>query len=122
MSKIAHKLVAKTAYEIACEVYEVLASNNRFYKTYPNVHIFADRCWPEFIGDARRALTSMLRPDPETGKFKYSEHIRDEIAEALILEGEAKSAPAIDLNKLREAAGIGPMPRSLISDNVIKFQ
>src|SRR5690348_10535896 len=97
MPKIAHKLVAKTAYEIACEVYEVLASNNRFYQVYPNVTVFADKCWPEFIGDARKALTAMLRPDPLTGKFRYSEHIRDEIFEALVLEGEAKAAPPIDL-------------------------
>lgn len=95
MPKIAHKLVAKTAREIACEVYEVLASNNRFYQLYPTSNSFVSRCWPEFIGDARRALTSMLIPDPETGKFKFSEHIRNEIAEALILEGEMKSAPLI---------------------------
>jgi hypothetical protein len=109
MPKIAHKLVAKTAYEIACEVYEVLASNSRFYKAYPNIEIFADRCWPEFIGDARKALVSMLRPDPMTEEFKFSKHVRDEIAEALILEGEAKASPPIDLNKLREAAGLEPI-------------
>lgn len=95
--KIAHKLVAKTAYEIACEVYEVLASsNNRFYKTYPTVESFTNTNWSSFIGDARKALTKMLVPElnstPEHPIFKYSEHIRNEIFEALCLEGEIKSS------------------------------
>lgn len=98
VSKIAHKLVAKTAFEIACEVYEVLAgSNNRFYKLYPTVESFTSNCWSEFIGDARKALTRMLQPepgsDPKRPTFKFSEHIRNEIFEALCLEGEIKSSP-----------------------------
>lgn len=113
MPKIAHKLVARTSKEIAYEVYEVLASNNQFYRLYPNADLFVERCWSEFIGDARKALTSMLIPDPMTGQFRFSEHIRDEIFEALCLEGEAKSAPALDLNKLRESAGIEPISRPL---------
>jgi len=93
MPKIAHKLVAKTANEIACEVYEVLASaNNRFYQVYPTIESFTRNNWKEFLGDARRALTSMLVPN-EKGEFKFSEHIRSEIFEALCLEGELKSQP-----------------------------
>lgn len=91
--KIAHKLVAKTAHEIACEVYEVLASNNRFHRQYPTMESFVYFHWQEFIGDARKALVQMLKPDPLTGKFKFSEHIRDEIFEALCLEGEMKQSP-----------------------------
>lgn len=116
MPKIAHKLVAKTAVEIASEVYEVLAgANNRFHQAYPTMDSFVDRCWPEFIKDARRVLTSMLVPTPGTNppQFKYSQHIRDEVFEALCLEGEAKAAPPLDLNKLREAAGIESLPRAL---------
>lgn len=113
MPKIAHKLVAKTANEIACEVYEVLASsNNRFYKAFPTMESFTETHWSEFIGDARKALTSMLVPQ-DNGEFKFSEHIRDEIWEALCLEGEAKAAPPLDLNKLREAAGMEPIARPL---------
>lgn len=100
MTKIAHKLVAKTAYEIACEVYEVLASsNNRFYLAYPTMASFTETNWSSFIGDARSALTQMLRPEPhstpEHPVFKFSEHIRDEIFEALCLEGEMKGTPQI---------------------------
>lgn len=98
MTKIAHKLVAKTANEIACEVYEVLASaNNRFYKAYPTVESFTRTNWSSFIGDARKALMSMLQPEPgsnpEHPTFRFSEHIREEIFEALCLEGEMKSQP-----------------------------
>lgn len=98
LPKIAHKLVAKTANEIACEVYEVLAgSNERFYHTFPTMESFTSTHWPEFIGDARRALTSMLLPepssDPKHPTFKFTEHIRNEIFEALCLEGEAKGSP-----------------------------
>lgn len=94
MTKIAHKLVAKTATEIANEVYEVLASSSdRFYKQYPNRNAFVFRNLSYFITDARKALTSMLIPDPSTGEFKYSEHIRNEIFEALCLEGEIKAFP-----------------------------
>ena len=118
MSKIAHKLVAQTAKEIACEVYEVLASaNNRFFKLYPTMDLFVNRCWSEFIGDARKALARMLQPepgsDPRYPTYKYSEHIRNEVFEALCLEGEMKAPPPLDLNKLREAAGFEPVQRPL---------
>lgn len=98
MPKIAHRLVAKTANEIACEVYEVLAgSNERFYQAFPTMESFTRNHWKEFIGDARRALTSMLLPeagsDPSNPTFKFTEHIRNEIFEALCLEGELKNQP-----------------------------
>ncbi len=94
MAKIAHKLVAKTANEIACEVYEALASNSdQFYQVYPTMESFTSKHWSYFLGDARKALTTMLKPDPLTGEFRFSEHIRDEIFEALCLEGELKGTP-----------------------------
>lgn len=93
MPKIAHKLVHETAKEIAHEVYEVLATeSNKFYKMYPNRNSFVSKNLHYFIGDARKALTSMLVPD-SNGNFKHSEHIRDEIFEALCLEGEMKAHP-----------------------------
>ena len=97
MSKIVHKLVAKTANEIACEVYEVLASaNHRFYQAYPTMLSFTKNNWQSFIGDARKALTQMLIPEPNSNPanptFKFSEHIRTEVFEALCLEGETRQA------------------------------
>lgn len=100
MPKIAHKLVAETAKEIASEVYEVLASNNNFYKVYPTREYFVVQCWSQFIGDARKALTRMLQAkpgsDPEHPEYNYSEHMRNEIFEALCLEGELKGTPTVD--------------------------
>lgn len=93
MAKIAHKLIAKTANEIACEVYEALATSNSFFEAYPTMHSFTSKHWSYFLEDARKALTTMLRPDPLTGEFRFNEHIRDEIFEALCLEGELKSTP-----------------------------
>jgi hypothetical protein len=117
MSKICHKLIAATARNIAAEVYEACASNNKFYKEYPSMDNFVERQWSYFIGDARKCLLTMLKPktgcDPNNPEYYYSQHIRDEIFEALCLEGEAKAAPLIDVNKLRESAGFQPLPRPL---------
>lgn len=115
MSKITHKLVAETAKAIAAEVYEVCASNDRFYHAYPNLKVFVRRCWPQFIKDARKALTQMLQPipgsDPKNPRYQHTEHIRTEIFEALCLEGEMKGAPELDLNALRMASGFEPVAR-----------
>lgn len=97
--KICHRLVAETAKDIARNVYEALAVNNTFFRTYPTMQVFVNQHWSEFIGDARKCLTVMLRPksdsDPSNPEFYFSEHIRDEIFEALCLEGEMKSAPEL---------------------------
>jgi len=94
MTKIAHNLVAKTAKEIAFEVYEALATSDKFYQAWPNQKVFVRKCWSQFLGDARKALARMLQPDPGSDPlhptYKYSEHIRNEVFEALCLEGEFK--------------------------------
>ena len=118
MQKICHKLVAETAKAIAAEVYEVLAGNNRFFKQYPTMKKFINSCWGDFIGDARKSLAVMLRAKPNSDprapvEYYYSQHIRDEIEEALIQEGEMKSAPEVDLNQLRIQAGMDPLARPL---------
>lgn len=111
--KVVHKLIAKTAKEIAAEVYEVLASNDRFYRTYPNVRRFVAKNWRHFIGDARKSLTVIMAaesPDgtPQHVVYLYPQIMRDEIFEALILEGEQKAPPPVDLNQLRRQAGFAP--------------
>lgn len=119
MSKIVHKLIAKTAKEIAAEVYEVCASNDRFFSAYPSQGRFVRQQWQQFIGDARKALTAMLvtvpgtERDPDGPKYRHSQHIRDEVFEALVTEGQMKSAPPLDLSQLRINAGMDPMPRPL---------
>ena len=93
VQKICHRLVAETAKDIARAVYDVLAMNNDFYKAYPTMQSFVNNQWSYFIGDARRSLATMLKPKAGTEnnpEFYYSQHIRDEIFEALLAEGEMK--------------------------------
>lgn len=112
MSKLVHKLVAKTAKEIAAEVWEVCSSNDAFHKQYPYVRPFVAGWWSSFIGDARKALSQMLVPipgtekDPDGPKYRYVQHIRDEVFEALLIEGVQKSAPTKTLAQIRAEQGI----------------
>lgn len=114
MTKIVHNLIARTAKEICSEVYEVCATTDRFYKAWPNSRRFVAVKWKEFIGDARKALTVMLRPipgtekDPDGPKYHYSQHIRDEVFEALLIDGQAKAPAPLDLRQLRANAGFDP--------------
>lgn len=120
--KVVHKLIAKTAKEIAEAVHEVCSSNDRFHQAWPRVRIFVARNWRYFIGDARKALTSMLAPIPgqfedhtqadgtvvKVPVYRHPEIMRDEIFEALLLEGEMKAPAPLDLNQLRAQAGFAP--------------
>lgn len=87
MSKIVHKLIAKTAKEITAEAYEILASNDDFYKQWPRRQVFVNRQWANFVGHARAALAVMLR-DPT-----IHEHLKEPIYEAFIHEGGFKASP-----------------------------
>lgn len=113
--KVVHKLVAETAKGIALEVWDTCASVDKFYKAWPKKRIFVARNWRHFIGDARKSLATMLsvkpgtEKDPDGPKYHYSQHMRDEIFEALLIEGKMKSAPKMDLNQLRAAAGFEPI-------------
>lgn len=113
MTQIVHKLVAKTAKDIAGEVWEACSSNDRFHATYPKCRPFVAKWWREFIADARKALTVMLSAElpgstPELIQYRYSQHVRDEIFEALLAEGEMKTSPPLDLDELRRQAGFEP--------------
>lgn len=120
--KVVHKLMAKTAKEIAEAVWEVCSSNDRFHAAWPKARIFIARNWRYFIGDARKALTQMLTPIPgefedhtqsdgstiKVPVYRYPQIMRDEIFEALLLEGEMKAPAPVDLNQLRAQAGFAP--------------
>lgn len=73
----AHKLVAKTAQEIANEVYEQNASNNDFYSKYPNRESYVSACWPLYLTAARATLAQLLSTNIE-------ENLKSEIHDALI--------------------------------------
>lgn len=115
MSRIVHKLIASTAKEIASEAYEVMCSNDRFYKRWPKRGPFVAKNWHEFIGHARDSLTAMLRHVPGTEnnpggpKYYYTQHVRDEIFEALLIDGANKTPPPLDVHAIRAKAGFDPL-------------
>lgn len=80
MAKYAHKLVAKTAQEIAACAYQDMAMDNAFYKLWPKEREFVNKQWPTFVRQARGALAQMLAMD------KYSEKDKQIIMEALMLD------------------------------------
>lgn len=116
MSRVVHKLIAATAKELAGAFYEVAAgANTRFYRQYPSQRRFIQLQWHEFIGHARDSLVKMLDPisgtenDRDGPKYRYSEHIRDEVFEALVMDGTHKAAPALTVDQMRANAGFEPL-------------
>jgi hypothetical protein len=87
MPKICDKLVAKTAKEITAAAYEILASDNNFYKAWPRQQVFVNRQWRNFVGHARHALAAVLR-DPTV-----HENLKTPIYEAFLNEGGFKASP-----------------------------
>lgn len=77
--KMAHELVAETAKQMAGAFYELAASNNDFYKHYPNQQMFIGREYKRFIEVAKRHLSGML------GLVETPEYQKEIIFEALIL-------------------------------------
>jgi hypothetical protein len=77
---IAHELVAKTAKDMAHEVYENLAKDNRFYEMYPLRSNWVEQAYPRFIEYARKALAELL------GKPGFPEDQKEVIYQALILD------------------------------------
>lgn len=81
MAKIAHNMVANIAREMAGEFYDGAAMvDNDFFKHYPSVDKFIAREWGRFVPIARAQLAKMLTMD------KYSDHMKEQIAEALIMD------------------------------------
>ena len=74
----AHKLVAKTAQEMAHEVYEKNAGrSNDFYAKYPDRDAYVKECWPLYLDAARATLAQLLTTNME-------DNLKDQIHEALI--------------------------------------
>jgi len=74
----AHKLVAKTAMEMAQEVYEKNASrSDDFYKKYPDREEYVSSCWALYLDAARATLAQLLTTNME-------ENLKEEIHEALV--------------------------------------
>lgn len=74
-----HRLIKKTAVELAGAFYEIKASrDNEFFKRFPNQRRFIEQDWRGFVPTAREVLTDML-----TGN-ECTDHVKREIHHALI--------------------------------------
>ena len=89
MSAHVHKLIKKTAEEMAESVYEDIMRDNTVYANWKKIcpdltpklarKEFVRLLWPKLVKDARATLASMLGGN-------YSEHLKKEIHEALIMD------------------------------------
>ena len=74
----AHKLVAKTAMEMAQEVYEKNAGkSNDFYEKFPDREAYVSSCWALYLDAARATLAQLLTTNME-------ENLKIEIHDALV--------------------------------------
>lgn len=80
MAKYSHMLVSKTAVQICGAAYEMMAKDDSFFKMWPKEKEFVAKQWGNFIRPARESLTKMLTMD------SVSQHMKDEILEALLLD------------------------------------
>lgn len=71
-----HHLIASTAQEIAGAFYEEAASNDVFYKEWPDINEFIRRRWKTFIPGARDALLTMLAGN-------YPPEVKEQIFDAI---------------------------------------
>jgi hypothetical protein len=82
--RMVHKLIKKTAQEMAGIFYEWQATQRRygdeFYKVYPNVEAFMKRDWPNFVRAAKECLVTQLN-DPSV-----SDRDKEDIYEAMTLD------------------------------------
>ncbi len=87
----------RTAQGIAEASWEIMSSNDDFHAAHPFVNNFVRHHWQEFVGYARVALIKMLAHKPGTEnnpggpEYLYSQHVRDEIEEALLIDGAGKT-------------------------------
>jgi hypothetical protein len=80
----AHKLVAKTAMEMAQEVYEKNAGrSNAFYEKYPDREAYVTSCWALYLDAARATLAQLLSTNIE-------ETLKEQIHEALIKDASLR--------------------------------
>ena len=68
--RLVHKLIARTAKELAGTFYEFAAHDNEFYKFYPKMQFFIDREWERFVTVAKQTLTDCLSSGALTEKDK----------------------------------------------------
>lgn len=84
--RLCHVLVRATAREMAAALYEELAKDNAFYKTFPSQKKFVARTWGKFIDQARATLAQMLAQP-------ISDSLKLQIEDALIKDNALRHAP-----------------------------
>jgi hypothetical protein len=98
--RICHKLIADTAKGIAEAAYEIMASDDKFYRQWPDPEKFVAKHWKDFIGHARASVTVMLQlPTVDPG-------VKEKIYDALCLEGGFKAEPQHMIGAVPTAAEI----------------
>jgi hypothetical protein len=83
MNVAAHPLVAKTAREMAAELFEELCRRNEFYRLNVNRGKFLAKMAPKLLEEARTTLAQTLAQTS-------SDVLKEQIAEALILDNSLK--------------------------------
>ena len=85
--RMVHKLVKKTAKEIAGCYYEFAAHDDVFYNYYPSMQFFIDYEWQKFVYHAKQTLTDCLRAG------RLSETEKADIYEALLADSTLPYSP-----------------------------
>lgn len=75
-----HEMIASVAKAIAEKKYEMFASNNEFYKMFPDIKRYVALEWARFVPEARETLGKMLAVNT------ISQEHKEQIAEALMLD------------------------------------
>lgn len=79
-ARMVHKLIRKTAKELAGAYYEFAAHDNQFYKHFPSVDKFIRREWASFVKVAKETLVACLNsPNLTTAE-------KEEIYDALLAD------------------------------------
>lgn len=77
-----HRMVKEVAQGITEHFYETAARDDKFYKQFPSAKTFVKAYWQHMVKPARETLVYML------SQPQYSDRIKAEIHEALILDHE----------------------------------
>ena len=115
--QMVHGLIAKTAKEITEAVFEAMIHNDRFHAIWPDKkrRLFVKRYWTDYIGHARSSLAALLVPipgtenDPDGAKYATPQLMRDQIFDALVIDGQYKRPAPKSLDQLRAEAGFDPL-------------
>lgn len=79
-----HRQVREVAQGIAGAAWEMLATDNTFYKIWPKPGPYIRQKWGLFVDDARRSMGEML------GRSDVDEATKLRVYEALQMDGAAK--------------------------------